>query len=187
MVPFIACANKLSPLDEFCQEGLLCQLDSKTYRKGDFILKAGEVCRQLYFVNEGLVKILFNTEEKEFIMRFFPEDAMFTLLDSYLTQLPARYSIVALEPTELTTLGYAAMETLCKQHHAVETFFRKLISVASIRMMDRISEMLEENAGSRYRQFVNENNALLRRISMRDLASYLGITQVSLSRIRAKK
>ena len=54
-------------------------------------------------------------------------------------------------------------------------------------MMKRISEMLEENGTEHYIKFVEENNQLLQRISLGDLASYLGITQVSLSRIRAKK
>jgi hypothetical protein len=53
-------------------------------------------------------------------------------------------------------------------------------------MMKRISEMLEENATERYLHFVKENPDTLQRISLGDLASYLGITQVSLSRIRAK-
>jgi len=53
--------------------------------------------------------------------------------------------------------------------------------------MKRISEMLEENATERYNHFVKENNQFLQRISLGDLANYLGITQVSLSRIRVKK
>ena len=69
----------------------------------------------------------------------------------------------------------------------METFLRKLVSVAATKMTKRIREMLEENAGKRYKQFVKENKAILQRISLGDLASYLGITQQSLSRIRAKK
>ena len=69
----------------------------------------------------------------------------------------------------------------------METFFRKLASLAATKMTRRISEMLEENATERYNLFVKENNQILQRISLGDLASYLGITQQSLSRIRAKK
>jgi CRP-like cAMP-binding protein len=69
----------------------------------------------------------------------------------------------------------------------METFYRKLVSVATTRMMRRISEMLEDNARERYNQFVAENSQILQRISLGDLAKYLGITQQSLSRIRAAR
>jgi CRP-like cAMP-binding protein len=79
------------------------------------------------------------------------------------------------------------IEVLCRKHHCIETLFRKLFSFASIGMMKRISEMLEDNATERYGIFLSENGGLLQRISLGDLSSYLGITQVSLSRIRSGK
>jgi CRP-like cAMP-binding protein len=69
----------------------------------------------------------------------------------------------------------------------VETFFRKLISVAATKMTKRISEMLEGDATERYRQFVAENSTILQRINVGDIANYLGITPQSLSRIRAAR
>lgn len=187
MDKFISFCNQLSPLDEEATKDLLNKAKQKSFQKGDLILRRGEVCRYLYFIDKGLTKLFFSTEEKEFIMRFFAENAMFTSLDSYLTQTPAHYEIMALEPTELTLINFTTVETLCQKHHSVETVFRKLISVAALNMMKRVSEMLDQNASERYKNFVNENNALLQRISLGDLASYLGITQVSLSRIRAQK
>ena len=84
-------------------------------------------------------------------------------------------------------LSKKEMEKLCLKHHSIETFFRKLVSMAVVNMMKRISEMLEENASTRYAHFIKDNGHLLQRISLGDLASYLGITQVSLSRIRSQK
>ena len=112
---------------------------------------------------------------------------MFTVLDSYITQQPSTYSIKALEATEVSYVEQKEMERLCLKHHCIETFFRKLVSMAVVNMMKRISEMLEENATSRYAHFIKDRGYLLQRISLGDLASYLGITQVSLSRIRSQK
>jgi CRP-like cAMP-binding protein len=187
MGDFIQFCNKLSRLDKAATDDLINNLKSKTIQKGDYLLKDGNVCRDLYFINKGLAKTFFNKDGKEFIMRFFAENIMFTVLDSYLTQTGSRYMILALEPTTATLIGFDELEDLCKKHHCIETFFRKLVSLAALNMMKRISEMLEGNASERYANFVKENNALLQRISLGDLASYLGITQVSLSRIRAKK
>ena len=187
MTDFIKFCNQLSPLEKETTDDLVNKLKTKTFQKGDYILRSGDVCRNLFFIDNGLVKLCFTEENKEFIMRFFPENALFTLLDSYLTQAPATYEIICLESTTITSIRNEEMEFLCKKHHSVETFFRKLVSLAALNMMKRISEMLEENATQRYKNFVRENNHLLQRISLGDLANYLGITQVSLSRIRAKK
>jgi CRP-like cAMP-binding protein len=184
-IPFI---NALSQLTEEAADDLSNLLKTKMYNKGDHLLKSGTVCKCLYFVDSGLTKTYFNRADKEFIMRFFPEQALFTVLDSFLLQTPSTYAVVALEPTTVTYLSKTDLEdSLCKSHHCIETFFRKLVSFASINMMKRISEMLEENGTERYNHFVSENNHLMQRISLGDLANYLGITQVSLSRIRARK
>jgi CRP-like cAMP-binding protein len=187
MTGFIQFCNRLSPLGKPAEDDILNALQSSVFKKGAQLVKKGNVCRQLFFIEQGLAKICFNNGHKEFIMRFFPENALFTLLDSYLAQMPSQYKVVALEPTSVTYIAYNDMEELCKKHHTIETFFRKLVSLASLNMMSRISEMLEENATNRYNNFVSQNNALLQRISLGDLANYLGITQVSLSRIRARK
>ena len=151
------------------------------------MLSRGSVCEHLFFIDQGLAKTYFNTGDKEFIMRFFCENEMFTVLDSYVTRQPSAYYIKALEPTEISYVEQKEMEKLCLKHHSIETFFRKLVSMAVVNMMKRISEMLEENASTRYAHFIKDNGHLLQRISLGDLASYLGITQVSLSRIRSQK
>jgi CRP-like cAMP-binding protein len=187
MNEFIRFCNQLSTLDKAASDELFDKLKTKTFQKGDYLLNDGNVCRYLYFIDKGLTKTFFYREGKEFIMRFFPENMMFTVVDSYITQTPSTFMIMALEPTTVTCIRQDELEELCKKHHCIETFYRKLVSFASINMTKRISELLEENATERYNHFVKENNSLLQRISLGDLASYIGITQVSLSRIRAKK
>jgi CRP-like cAMP-binding protein len=187
MRSLIQFCNQLSPLTEEATTDLLQILKTKTVQKGDYLLKGGQVCKYLYYIDQGLAKTFFYKDDKEFIMRFFPENLMFTVLDSYLTQTPTHFMIITLEPTTITYVRHDDMEALCKKHYCIEHFMRRLVSIASLNMMSRISEMLEENATERYNNFVEKNNSLLQRISLGDLASYIGITQVSLSRIRTKR
>jgi CRP-like cAMP-binding protein len=187
MTDFLQYCNKFSPLDQQAKDELFANLRMKTVYKGELLLKIDEVCRHLYFVNEGLTKTFFNKDGKEFIMRFFSENVLFTNFESYVPQTPSKFMIMALEPTTVTLIRHEDMEMLCNKHHCVETFFRKLVSIAALKMVKRISEMLEENATERYNQFVADNGQIMQRISLGDLASYLGITQQSLSRIRNKK
>lgn len=184
---FLDFAASLANLEEDAKATLACRLYKKQYDKGELILEKGTVCNRIYFVDSGLLKTFFYTETREFIMRFFPEGNMFTVLDSFLTRQPSSYSILSLEATTLTYLNHDDMEALCARYHSVETFFRKLVSLAAVNMMDRISSTLEEKAQGAYQNFLKKHGRLLQRISLADLASYLGITQVSLSRIRGIK
>ena len=187
MVGFVNFCQQLVPLDPSAEAELTSKLRERTYAKGSLLLNAGEVCKKLYFIEYGLVKTCFIKEDKEFIMRFFAEDSMFTVLDSFTTQQVATYSVLALEQTHVTSLTKVDLTLLCQKHHCIEAFFSRLVTLASVNMMKRLSEMLEENARERYTHFIKENGSLAQRISLGNLASYLGITQVTLSRIRAKQ
>ena len=155
------------------------------YEKGATLLSTQQRCNSLYFIKSGLVKMQSNTNGNEFIMRFFHEGMLFTNLESLNKNQFSRYEIIALETTEIVSISYEKFNTLCEKHHALETFYRKFLTLANLNMMERIKEMLEEDAKARYANFVKAYPSILQRISLGDLSKYLGITQVSLSRIRA--
>lgn len=185
MHPVLAYTDRIVLLDSPARDELLRACVRQEFSKGACLLRAGQTCQHHYFIEQGLVKSSFYKEDKEFIMTFFKENILFSEINSYLTGAPSKYQLLALEPTTVYSIARADIERLCRQHHPVETLFKQLLAFASIGMMKRISEMLEENATTRYRLFVQEKGPLLQRISLGDLAAYLGITQVSLSRIRA--
>lgn len=151
------------------------------------ISKQNTYCRHLYFIKEGVVKFCFDSYDKEFIMRFFEEGVLFTDLESWNKKEYSGYRIVTLEDTVFVTVPLLQFESLCQQNHSLESFYRRIMTQASMNMMERIKEILEEDAKKRYANFVENNPRLLQRISLGDLSKYLGITQVSLSRIRAGK
>jgi len=179
--------NGISQLDEEASDDLLKDFKTKTFNKNDFLLKPQEVCKYFYFVENGLTKSFSYNKNQEFIMAFFQEDMMFTELTSYLAQKPSKYILIALEKTTIKYIHREAIERHCKRYHCIETLLRKLFTITSVCFMNRINEMLEENAKERYNNFINKYPDLLQRISLGDLANYIGITQVSLSRIRAAR
>ena len=186
MPGFIDYCTQRTKLDENAISDLSAAIHTKSFQKRGQLLQEERVCRTLFFIDEGLTKTSSMKDGKEFIMRFFPEGEMFTVLDSYLSDKPSNFIVTALEPTVVTYIYKQEMEILCQKHHCIEHFFRKLLSYATLNMMKRINEMLEDDATQRYENFVRENPRLMQRISLGDLASYLGITQVSLSRIRGR-
>ena len=179
--------NGISQLDQESSHDLLKDFKTKTFNKNDFLLKSDEVCKYFYFVEQGLAKSFSYNKNQEFIMAFFQENMMFTELSSYLAQKPSKYILIALENTTIKYIHRDAIERHCKRHHSIETLVSKLFAITSVCFMNRISEMLEENAKERYNNFINNYPDLLKRISLGDLANYIGITQVSLSRIRATR
>ena len=187
MTGFVLELNRLAPLSGIAAEDLEACLKVKHFEKGDLLLRRQEVSNKLFFLDSGLVKTFFHKEDKEFIMKFFQEYTFFTVIDSFASRTPSQYNIQALEDTQVTFINQIDLELLSKKHHCIETAFRKLALYASSMMMKRISEMLEDNGTESYNHFINENRSLLNRISLGDLSSYLGISQVQLSRIRSKR
>ena len=187
MSDFIKYLNKFSQLSEEANEDLLPKLKTKSFKKGQIINKEEQVCKNLFFIDKGLVKHYYHHKDRVFILRFFSETNFFTVLDSFVNQTPSQFITIALEDTETTAIDYSDFDELCKKHHSFETFARKLFTMAAVVNLKRIKEMFDADAAELYKEFMNENHHLLNRISLGDTASYIGISQVTLSRIRAKK
>lgn len=187
MDEFIKSINTIYNVEDQALQQMKNLLKTKSFQKGDFLVKADEVSKNYYFLSSGLVKLFFDNGDKNFIMTFFKEHSFFTELSSFNSGQPSKYILVAIEPVELLYISKFEITKLCQQHHSIDTLFRKLNEIASVRMMIRISEFLEYDAKSRYSNFLKHSCDLLQRISLGDLADYLGITQVSLSRIRGQK
>lgn len=172
------------PLSKDAYIALRSRIKEQTYKKGEHVVNEGSVCKKIFFLNTGLVKTLFTADARDFIMRFFPEGHVFSVLDSFIEQKPSIYRITALEYSTVSYILYEDLQKLCSEHHQIETFYRKLLSMAVVEMMSRVGHSLEETGVVAYNRFIKDQGHLLQRISLADLASYLGITQVSLSRIR---
>jgi len=179
--------QEFSLLDDPAKLDLISVARLQHFKKGEIILPDGKICRHLYFMNKGLVKIFSLQGDKEFIIRFFSESQICSVFDSFLTKTPSKFTIMALEDSLVTMISYNDMETLSSKHPTIEFFFRKLISDTSIRKTKRIHEMLGEDSTWRYQNFIEENKHIVHRISLGDVAKFLGITQQSLSRIRSQK
>lgn len=166
---------------------LLSHFTEKPFHKGDFLIREGQVCQHLFFVRTGMVKLCSSNDDREFIMRFFSENMFVTVFNSFTEQIPSHFQIKALEDGTVLMLHRDKMEELCAGSHEIEAFFRKITQWTASQMVSRLSGMLENNAGARYKIFMENNRNLMQRISLGDLANYLGITQASLSKIRAKR
>ncbi len=187
MSAFVNQINLYTTLSEAAEIDFLSCLKTKTFKKGALINQEGQICKQLYFIETGLIKQYYYHNDKLFVLRFFSESNIFTVLDSFVSQTPADFLTIALEDTNLLCIHYDDVQALANKHHSFETFLRKLFSNAALYNLKRIKEMFNSDATELYARFAKNNPHLLQRINLGDIASYIGISQVTLSRIRAKK
>ena len=158
----------------------------KNFQKGQSVLKINQTSRKLYYIQKGLLKVSFHNESKEYIMRFFYDNEFCAVLDSLFDEGPSQYEIVAIRDTTIIEIDYGQLTWLASKAPSFEKIISGISSMATTMMMKRIRELLECEGKQKYLNFLKENSHLVEYISLLDLSGYLGISQVSLSRIRAE-
>lgn len=155
--------------------------------KGHILIRQNTVSHYLYFVESGLTRTYYYNDGKDVTDWFSPENTFACSIVSLLTRKPDRRQTELLEPSVLWAISYEDMEQLCAQHHEIERMFRKLISAGMVQLQQRFDDLHFATAQQRYQTLVEENPSLLQRAPLGMIASYLGITQETLSRIRAQR
>ena len=154
-------------------------------RKRQFLLQEGEVCRSIAFVVKGCLRC-YSVDDKgeEHIIQFAIEDWWISDPYSMLTGEPTEYNIDALEASELLLLEKHSEEKLLKEIPRFERLFRLLLENRFVANQRRINAALSISAEERYLGFLKAYPAIAQRVPQSQIASYLGITPQSLSRIR---
>ncbi len=158
---------------------------SKKLKKHQFLLNEGDVCRYVGFVNSGCLReYKIDNKGVEHILQFAIEDWWVSDLHSFLSGLPAAYNIDALQDSEVLLLEKSAREELLDNCPKMERFFRLLIEANHVAANQRISDSLGASAEERYLKFIKTYPRLFEQVPQSQIASYLGVTPQSLSRIR---
>lgn len=159
----------------------------KKFRKRQYILQEGDVTRHETFIVKGITRT-YEVDEKgqEHIVQFGPEDWWVGDLYSFLTQAPSRYNIDCLEDTDTLQITKTNLELLYDQVPKIERHFRIIIQNAFIASTSRVSSSLAKTAAERYEEFLVKYPHIEQRVPNHQIASYLGITPQSLSRIRSR-
>src|SRR5690554_3699756 len=155
---------------------------TKNLKRHQFLLQEGEVCRYIGYVNSGVLTI--DNKGAEHVIQFAIEDWWVSDLNSFLSGLPATYNIDALQDSELLLLEKNAREELLNVCPKMERFFRLLLEANQVAVRQRISDSLSASAEERYLKFIKTYPKLFEQVPQNQIASYLGITPQSLSRIR---
>jgi CRP-like cAMP-binding protein len=163
-------------------EAIVSQFSTKTLSKGQLLLRRGQIANQYYFVNSGALRFFYDEDAPLTAWVVMPNE-FFAEISSLSPQRPTRFNIEAVETTELLYIEKAEMELLYQQIPAWQEFGRKLWEGMAIRMIDEIIRFQTLTAEERYLEFIKKPG-VMQYVSVKQLASYLGITPNALSRIR---
>ena len=158
----------------------------RKFRKRQYIQQEGDVTRFETFVVKGITRTYeVDDAGQEHVIQFGIEDWWVGDLYSFLTEIPSSYNIDCLEDTEVLQITKNDQEKLYHQVPTMERHFRILVQNAFIASTKRLSSSLSKSASERYEEFIQRYPHIEQRVPNHQIASYLGITPQSLSRIRA--
>jgi len=163
-----------------------CALNRKL-KKGERLLKEGEVCRSFYLVDGGYLRTWYNKDGAVINLNFTFEGDFTTNLKSFKNHQPSEVVIEAGEDTSVWIFNLDTIAGQFNSHPVIVLFIRRLISHLFLASEEQGSFFKIYTPTERYRYVEKNNPRLLQRISLSQIASYLGVTRETLSRIRAKR
>ncbi|WP_306353787.1 Crp/Fnr family transcriptional regulator [Flavobacterium sp. '19STA2R22 D10 B1'] len=174
------------PLSEACKKDLATSFIKRNISKGDFLLKAGEIPKEYYFVNKGLFSYYYLAENGDMVIKiFFAENSFVASTSALIQQQPSLFSIYALEDSEVIQFSASEFRRLLEVHHDLALYHIRYIEKNWIVAKENSEITLKyETAKKRYLQFQQDYHTIEHRLKQHHIASFLGITPTQLSRIR---
>ena len=154
--------------------------------KNEHLLTSGNICRHLYFLEKGAVRGFYNLDGKEITHWFGFENDFVTSFHSFITRGPAVENIQLLESSIAWAISKEQLTKLFNTHHEIERLVRIVYEKYYIRLEERYLNAQFKTAKELYENLLQQTPHILERVPLGHIASYLGISQETLSRIRSK-
>ena len=159
----------------------------KIFKKGDFLLRQDEVCKNSYWIIKGTARKFYLNDGKEITTELYFDNDIAISFDSYCLQKPSREFIQVLTETTISQTDFKAFQT-AKQHFPKLAILDLMMTeYYAMWLEDRLFQFHTMDATSRYLNLIEEHSYIIQNIPLTFIASYLGISLETLSRIRAKK
>ena len=151
------------------------------------LLKEGEFSQKMFFVKKGSIRVWFNHNGKDITTQFFFEGDAATSLESFMNGEPSPFNIETIEACELIVLTKKDFESELAASDTFKDWFYQTALQKLLLHANRLLSLIKNKPQERYRELMQHHPHILKRVPQHYIASYLGITSVSLSRIRNRK
>lgn len=177
--------DKIYPLPQTSKQTLKQSLTEVKFSKGHILLQADKIETSIYFIKRGIARVYANALENEITFLFCKEGDTIVSMKSYVLKQKSYEKVELLEDSHLYELKAKKLQKLLNEDIHIANWGRKFAELELIKTEERFISRQFRNAKERYIEILKNNPDLIQRVQLRYIASYLGITQVSLSRIRA--
>lgn len=184
--PFTHYVKNIYPLSTAAQDFINQKAYASHHNKNEMLVKAGSMCTGVYLIRKGILRSFIKEGQKEITTWISGEHELATCITCYGLQQPARENIQALEDCELVVLSTADLQYLYEHFPESNIVGRKILEKYYRDAEERafIARLME--ATTKYKHFIATKSDLLNRVPLKFIASYLGMTLETLSRIRSK-
>lgn len=177
--------SKSAGISESDSDNLYHSLEKKNFKKGEILLREGDLCRHSFFVESGLLRsYTLGDEGKEHVIQFAPENWFIVDRSTVYFNDPSESYIEAIEDSQVVLIDEGFMDRVAKVSKSFQKFNDRLLHNHIRHIQKRLHLLLGASAEKRYLNFVEMYPDLLLRVPQWMIASYLGITPESLSRVR---
>ncbi|HAA16493.1 MAG TPA: cyclic nucleotide-binding protein [Cytophagales bacterium] len=167
-------------------QAIVAHMDVMVCKKGEVLLQEGSFANQCYFIVEGCIRQYQLIDGEEKCLDFFLEESAVIVYDSYLHHKTSSYSLDCIENSILLAGTKEQEEALIKEHPHLNMFTLRFLTEDYNKVQDRLASFVNLSAEERYRWVEENHPQLLHRVPLRYLASYIGVTPESFSRIRKR-
>ena len=178
--------NSLAPMNDALAERIRSVAYIKSYKAGEIILREDEVCSRICLIVKGLTRSYYINEGIDITSRFMEEGFIVTSWISYYTQKPGHEYIETTEETTLVCLDYADIEKMYHDFPDSNIIGRRQVEFAFYLSEQRTQLLRRHTTEEKYKLFTEAHPTLLQRVPQKHIATYLGMTEETLSRVRSR-
>lgn len=183
---FVDYFSRITPLTPEEQAGIAESMQTRTYKKGEFLLKEGQTSVSTYFILEGCVREYILSDGYEKTTNFFTEEQWAISLNSFTPQNTSNHNWVCVENTTVVVGDEKKAQDIFKKFPRFETISRTIMEAAFAEYRDALTSYHTDSPEQRYLKLLESRPGLFQRVPQYQLASYIGVKPESLSRIRKR-
>jgi CRP-like cAMP-binding protein len=179
--------HSIYPLSPSLSDHLSLILKKRDFARGEYLLQAGRVSGHIYFIEKGLIRCFYRKGNKEICSWFMKESDVIVSVQSFFKQKPSYENIQAMEDCVVHYISYSELQQIYNKYLEFNIIGRKLLENYYALSEERLYSMRMLKGSERYQYVMEFHPELIKRVPSKFLATYLGLTEVTLSRVKAKR